>query len=384
MAHESAARFLIALGGASTSRVLNLGQIAQANKHNPEHAKYPLFLSPLLNTSFIVKHQLRSNEAYQFDSTRTVATKIISPIDPSDLSAGGRSILIDQRGFEPALQSLGNYEGKMLERDLKVLRLLNALPSLDPFLLRQHLCNYKIEVAPCYFPISQKDQDGMHEFVTCELTRLTSLLGSDASSSSTRRMVAAMLSSDVAEELGPLRETLNLSGDDFRQGVFSWRGFLYYKWSIGKFWPDVMDVLREVSQVNPVGVVTSQHRDYLVRARRSIVAMVSEYSKHVNTALSVYDTSFSALVAQQKPKTFRDFLVNAPYMFLELGEKIGAISHIVGFWRHRFPAGQTITVGADDLATIFQDFSGGFSERIKGPPSLIKPPTLIDMTGQLT
>ena len=26
-------------------------------------------------------------------------------------------------------------------------------------------------------------------------------------------------------------------------------------------------------------------------------------------------------------------------MFLELGEKLGSISHIVSFWRYRFPPG---------------------------------------------
>ena len=47
----------------------------------------------------------------------------------------------------------------------------------------------------------------------------------------------------------------------------------------------------------------------------------------------------SDLVEKQTPKTFRDFLLSAPHMFLELGEKLGAISHIVSFWRYRFPTG---------------------------------------------
>ena len=46
-----------------------------------------------------------------------------------------------------------------------------------------------------------------------------------------------------------LRETLGLTGNDFREGIFSWRGFLYYKWSMGKFWPDVMGVLREINTI---------------------------------------------------------------------------------------------------------------------------------------
>ena len=65
----------------------------------------------------------------------------------------------------------------------------------------------------------------------------------------------------------------------------------------------------------------------------------------------------------QAPKTFRDFLMSAPYMFLELGEKLGAISHIVSFWRYRFPQNGPTTIDPEELAAIFQDFSGGFSEQ---------------------
>ena len=269
-----------------------------------------------------------------------------------------------------------------MDRDLQVLRLLHALPSLDPFLLRQHLVNYKIDVGACYFPISPADQKSMHEFVTCELARLTMLLGSDANAGSTGRMVTAMLSSDVAEELAPLRETLNLSGEDFRQGVFSWRGFLYYKWSVQNFWPDVMNVLRRLNEIAPVNTPLPEQKLFLTSARRNIIEMVRDNSNYVEKSLALYDRSFGALVEQQSPKTFRDFLISAPYMFVELGEKLGAISHMVGFWKHRFPQGKPTIVDADELVVILQDFASGFGERVKPPSSLIKTPVVIDRTAR--
>ena len=75
---------------------------------------------------------------------------------------------------------------------------------------------------------------------------------------STGRMVSALLSNQVDEKLEPLRMTLGLTGNDFREGVFSWRGFLYYKWSMDKFWPDVMAVLSEIKAVQPHGPVTPE------------------------------------------------------------------------------------------------------------------------------
>ena len=166
MASDRSVRFLSALGGASTSRVLNLCRIAADNADNPEHSEKPLFLSSIINRAFLLKQRTRADETYLFPSPRVMATRIIIPFDPSDLGAGGRSLLVDQRGYSDMLRSAGNYGADALERDLWVLRLLNAVPSLDPFLLREHLRNNNIEVASSYFAISQGDQTRMHDFVS--------------------------------------------------------------------------------------------------------------------------------------------------------------------------------------------------------------------------
>jgi hypothetical protein len=380
LSNDRTVRFLHALGGATTSRLLNLGRIAKTAKDDPEHAEKPMFRSPVINSAFILKHRMRSDETYLFNSVRSVATKVIVPFDLNDLRAGGRSIFIEQRGFEDSLRQVGNYNPENLVRDLTVLRLMNNIPSLDPFLLREHLRNNEIDVAPCYFEISAGDQKRMHDFTAFELSRLIQLAGGGGggNDASTSRLVSALLSSQVDEKLEPLRLTLGLTGNDFREGVFSWRGFLYYKWSMNQFWPDVMKVLRELKEIRPHGAVSSEQSAYLTAAKRTIIEMVRDNGQHVDKVLEVYDTSFHDLVAHQAPKTFRDFLLSAPYMFLELGEKMGAISHIVSFWRYRFPPGSPKHIDAEELSIIFQDFTSGFGDLHKADGPALQRPMVIE------
>ncbi|MEO7054335.1 MAG: hypothetical protein ABI191_05125 [Rhizomicrobium sp.] len=377
MAGDRTIRLLASLDGASTSRVLNLSQIARAWSGDPEYHEKPLFLSPVINTAFILKNRTRSDESYLFASPRSVSTKIIVPFDRADMRAGGRSFFIDQRGFIENLREAGHYKDEKLERDAVVLRLLNAIPSLDPFLLREHLRNNGIDVAACYFAISPGDQERMHAFVSDELWQLVQLASGGDQNGSTGRMVTAMLSSQVDEKLEPLRLTLGLGADDFREGAFSWRGFLYYKWAMQNFWPDVMGILREIKEIRPTGPIDVEQRAYLTQARRSIIEMVRDHGQHVSKVLNVYDASFASLVASQSPKTFRDFLLSAPHMFLELGEKMGAISHIVSFWCYRFPKDRPAMVDAEELSTIFQDFTSGFAERGREQASPFPRPELI-------
>jgi hypothetical protein len=377
LSSDRSIRFLATLGGASTSRVLNLHQIAAVHEKNPAHGQKPVFASPILNRAFLLKHRVRSDEAYLFSGFRPTALKVVIPVDPSDLRAGGRALFVEQRNYVEILRQAGHYQDEALQRDLEMLRLLDAIPSLDPFLLREHLRNNGIEVAPCYFAISEGDQERMYKFVKQEMTQLSVMAGDDVASN---RMVSALLSNGIDEKLEPLRLTLDLEVKDFREGVFSWRGFLYYKWSMANFWPDVMGVLRQINKIQPVGNVSHAHKTELAAARRSIIEKVRDNGNHVNKVLAVYDNSFQDLLHKQSPKTFRNFLLNAPQMFLELGEKLGAVSHIVSFWHYRFPPAAPGHIDAEALAAIFQDFCNGFSEALQEESSLIKRPQVIDVT----
>ncbi len=377
MANDRSIRFLSALGGASTSRVFNLHRIALDHGDNPEFQKKPLFVSPIINRSFIMKHRTRLDENYLFANPRAVSTKIVIPFDNSDLRAGGYSMFVEQRGFIDMLRQAGHYKTEALERDQGVLKLINTLPSLDPFLLREHLRNNGYDIASCCFAISEGDRNRMYAFAEQELSRLAVLAGGDGSTNGSSRLVKAMLSNEVGEKLEPLRVTLGLSGDDFREGVFSWRGFLYYKWSMTDFWPEVMSVLRDLNSFQPVGTVTPDQKTYLAETRRHIIQGVRGNGDAVNKALSVYNHAYSDLVANQSPKTFRDFLLSAPFMFLEMGEKLGAISHIVSFWQQRFTSGNRTTIDADELSVIFNDFMGGFGEidrTLKSPAAAMPRP----------
>jgi len=76
---------------ASTARVLNLLRVYRRRKNDPAYTEKPLFQSPTLNRSIILKHRLRRNERDLFFDARKTATKIIiltmhEPDDDASLS----------------------------------------------------------------------------------------------------------------------------------------------------------------------------------------------------------------------------------------------------------------------------------------------------------
>jgi hypothetical protein len=371
-------RVLSSLNGASTARVLNLHQIARESASDPEYRAKPLFACPSLNQAFLFKHRVKADEKYLLDSDRGLTTKIIIPFDTNDLTAGGRAIIVGQRGYLDALRGTAHGHLNVFERDMQVLHLLDAIPSLDPFLVRDHLQNNDVAVASCYLSITRGDQERMHEYVKAQLSRLVSL-AAGSEQHSNNALASALLSSKVDEKLEPLRVILDLSGDAFRHGVFCWRGFLYYKWAFGNVAPSVMPILRDIREIAPKGRQSHEQQSFLLGLRKTIIELVRDASGRIAKSLDVYDRAFEDLIAHQSPKSFRDFLLSAPYMFLEIGEQLGAVSHVVGFWRHRFTTATDRLVETEELSAIFQDFISGLGEKADPEkPSIIKQPKVID------
>jgi hypothetical protein len=218
------------------------------------------------------------------------------------------------------------------------------------------------EISPSHFDISPGDVDKMQRFVGGEIARLIELAyGRTGSNGATGRLVEALLSSRTDERLEPLRLTLQLEGESYREGIFSWKGFLYYKWVLNSLWPQLREVIAELTEIKVVGPrdleMLAQVKDVGGRVNQAILGQV----RKVRTSLQVYDNAFTELTQAGNPLAFRDFLLKSPEMFITLGERTGMVSHIASFWRYRFPKGRPLRVELDELFDILQDFHHGLA-----------------------
>lgn len=347
---------------ASTARVLNLLRVAEMHGRDPGWRDRPLFRTPALNRGLIIKHRLRRDELDLFDHRRHVATKLVVPIDTTELASGGRSIFVGQRGFLRTMREAFGLEAD--HPDLATLRLMDALPSLDPFLLREQLRRNGADPAACYFTVSDGDLARMVRFVEDEIRPLVTLsVGHDLEAvGSTRRLAGKILSNHPCGQLEALRETLQLRPEDYDEGVFCWKGFLYYKWVLGALIQDVAAVADAVGSVRPAGRSDAETRAYLDRGRQVLRDRIARTCADAEGTLRIYDEAYVALIRDANPVAFRDFLLRAPRMFTRLGEQLGAIQHVISFWRFRFAPGAA-PVGPEELVDIFMDFETGLADR---------------------
>ncbi len=364
MQNQASVRSLASLKDAASARVLNLLAIERAHGQTEDYRKRPFFDSPVLNSAILLKHRLRPDDHFLFVEETQNATKIILPFDKVDLRLGGTSFFYGQRGYVEFVREFGNYGNNSMDRDLKVLQILDSLPSLDPFLVHERLRLDNVFVADCYFDLSTSDKRKMHDFVTQEIQSLVKLAyrretnaSREGEVASSERLASAILAVAAEEQLEPLRGSLMLRGDEFRKGIFCWRGFLYYKWRLIDLLPRIKQVFREIAELPVISSDRDSDAMTVRNYKRHLGRLIASVSQKLNQSIALYDKQYGELVTGGDPELFRNFLLSAPQMFLELGERFGGLAHIESFWRYRFPKKQIRPVRADEAMLLLVDFA---------------------------
>ena len=343
---------------ASTARVLNLHQVAIDNVDNPEHGARPLFSNGVLNHSIIIKHKLRPNELLMFDKPRASATKLLLMLDRKDLKIGARSVFVGQTGFADLLgESLG-VRKETHATDLRMLSLLDSLPSLDPFIVRERLKTAGFDPAPCYLAISQADSQKIFDFALVEIMPLAELM---CSTERLTRVYADKLARKVIFDAGqkefePLRLAMRLDDRQFIEGMFCWKAFIYYKWRINALRALKDDVIREIG-----AIVASRGRggklpENLPTARQAVLSGIDASLEDIEGMLDIYDEAYKSMTVSGKTAQFKDFLMLAPMYFNELSARIAGIDHVMSYWRHRQSLAGDGAIPGDELIEILEDF----------------------------
>jgi hypothetical protein len=326
---------------ASSARVLDLHALATEDPDDPDYRLRPLFAHPVLNRAIITKHNARSGEEDRLAPRRFNATKIIFPFDPTDLGLGGQFLFVDQSDFVAALGRHLDYSDLPIERDLLVLRALDRLPTLDPFLVRETLNQQRIEVGRCYYRINPSDRAEMLRFVAGEMEALIKLCFGDLKPDPkrTRRLAQLLLANQDSPELEPLRETFRMDAAEFSEAIFAWKAFLYYHWRARSLTALLKMTLRSICAIEPKRYQRDD-AELVVRSKGRLQKAMVESWRQVSRRLKLYDKAFAALTNGESADAFRGFLADGPDLFREIGGNVGRLEQAVSYWTDRFGVGR--------------------------------------------
>lgn len=352
----------------SSARILNLlHQTPKIKQQIDDQDFEPFFINDSLNHGIFLKHRMRGDEMEIFDGKRSVGTKIFSAFNPERLEEGGKYIFVDERDAEEIFhENFGmdkHVSPEDVAHDIALLRILDSLPSLDPFLLREKLRLEGYHPHVAYFDLNKAEYQQIRNFVEREFTPLAEIAFEEEDHTSTEqieRLVDKMWDSRDIDAIRPLIHSLQIEPKDAPEVLFAWKGFIYYKSNLGivkqqfhAFQSRVQHL--KIGHLNDKGI-EMQINDL----RQSTILGMKRELAEIQKTIAIYEVAYKkGLLRERNPKAFRRFLDEAPSMFYDLGASIAAIKHAVSFWDFRFGPDHGQNCDADEFLDIMNDFRRG-------------------------
>jgi hypothetical protein len=272
-------------------------------------------------------------------SERPIETAIYVPHDAIEIPAGGYGIYLRQRDFVNLLKhhtGVDFEEGnKEFERDIDILRTIDTIPSLDPFLLKSALQKHLADIHPAYFVISQAEEDGIKSLIAEKVNPIVArALGlksaADVNERSQRFLQA--LWDPTMPEAKLFVSAFGISGDQAQQIFEGWKGVTFYVHTFTKNLQQVAGVLRWLTGPDsaPLDAREFKHlKEQQDMFRQSVVKKLRNLISNVNGIFGEYTECHGKFLNGGDPKPFRNFLAGVYRRYWVLGYCSMAVLHTV-------------------------------------------------------
>ncbi len=295
----------------------------------------PFFHTARLNWTLLIKHTLRAHERQEMGPVRKVATKIVFPIDQSDLSLGGSALFAEEIGFARKLQRFlgpaAAHDG--FQDDLRRIKLLADLPMFDRFLMRE-----RCRMSGLGFPDALVDggPGGDKAIIALLFNHIRQMfLGATGSADLSRRIAEGfcfkVFSADFAEYAARLNEFFGLDQDTMLEALFAWKCVIYQAELFERARADLASELRLMMETSIPAGVSDADRRFALATRERCRDYIRSHHGAARLALARYNSAYRAFSERRQPGPFIGFLNESNAIAAALGESLALLMHYSGF-----------------------------------------------------
>lgn len=298
-----------------------------------------------LNNLVLIKDTVPESEQRFSDSS--IGTKLYFPFNENDIYEGGRTIFAHSPHLNEALiESFG--EGALpkddLAEDLRVLKVLKRLPSLDPFLLKDVFINENIAVNEEYFEVSKEMWNEIEGFILARFEPLAKAAFPDAVASDevSRRLIEKIWEARDLEALKPLIDGFRIPAAEALDIFAAWKGINFYSFQYERAKPLMIELFTWLKDLKlPIAAVSAVERN---EVKESLELAKTELRKEWQVADSIlrqYQDSYDKMFKHKTGSAdFLNFLRNSKKAYWDLGNSLGKTGHASYCWNamtKRFP-----------------------------------------------
>ncbi|MBO6561516.1 MAG: hypothetical protein JJ959_13315 [Nisaea sp.] len=301
-----------------------------------------LFKTRDLNNAIFMK-EVYPDDDMREASTNPVGTKIFFSYNQKADLEGGKSIFLNDRNLRTALQfHAGMSASEASEEaaaDLKILKIIDELPSVDPFLFRERMESEGFDPHPGYFEITEAEFGRVRDHVMRQFQPIVETAFEGVTDANRavylKTLVNKLWDGNDMDALKPVIKAMRISEADAAETFYAWKGIIYYDYVFSRrqeTWKDYANWLN--SESRPLDSMPSMAQMSMDQQLGEWRKLYQKRWKAVHLMLSDYRNSYEILFRDHKsPEPFIKFLNTAGKRFYQLGDSMSRIDHTIEVWR---------------------------------------------------
>ena len=352
-----------------SSRVFNCNDIARKlEKAKVEDRQF--FKNPAMNTLVLIKEALTDERVEPHPSGFAVGTKLYIPYNEANVYEGGRSVFCHSKQLMEVLNQHFGFDGAKvskadLDRDLKALSVLDKLPSLDVFLMRDALELEGIVINEKFFEIEEAQRAAIQEFIRHKIEPLVRAAygSSSAVVQKVTQLVDKIWEAKDTVALDNLIKAFRIPEEDAPTIFASWKGVIFYCYEYERTKEGRESFARWLKDgAQERELVSKAVHDFIDQTRRAVMERLRDHWKEVEKMVREYDAVYASFVESSDPGKFIAFLRGAKSIYWRMGDSLSKMSHAVNCWdiqTSSFPGRRLPSEHLEPLLTLLKAVLSG-------------------------
>jgi len=306
------------------------------------------FRNKVLNNLVLIKDTVPDDGSRS--SAPPIGTKLYFPFNENEIYEGGRTIFVHDKHVQQVLLNQfgeGALKKEALIEDMRILHIMDRLPSLDPFLLKDVFLNEGMTINPAYFEVSQEVWNEIESFILQRFEPLVKAAFPDAKSAEEkgRQLIEKIWEARDLEALKPLTMAFQLPSGQELEIFAAWKGINFYAFQYQRMKTQLVEMLTWLKDLELPHAVPVAERNEVKASLELARTQVRDEWRRAEMILREYQESYDKLFGQKSGGSgsvagFLTFLKNSKKSYWELGNSLGKVGHASYCWdtmSRRFP-----------------------------------------------
>ena len=317
-----------------------------------------------------------------------IETGIYLPYSTDEPEVGGCAIYLRQKNFQYVLMNTigaapvyppgetpptdGSDIPPNLAYDLKLLSLLDSVPTLDPFLLKECLDANGIEYDSAILRLDPKEEAEIRRLISEKISPIIqkAFEAGDKSLSNRERLLEALWNPAMPEAKAFVR-AFGIAESEVNSVFSAWKGITFYQLQVRETGPRLKELLAWLKSKDATPIDAPSNKSFMPQLQMfnvKIITLINQNVAEMRGILQKYESAFETFIAGN-PGELIAFLRSARKAYYVLGYCISSLNSAVAIYKHVLKPPELVHLTFDDTNKLYARLDTTLSRRREVPAS---------------